>query len=64
MADFVEVKVKVSNEEQKYTQKFPCYESITISRDDPVLSKMVEDTLKNFKGDVDEVRVVFTYTWN
>ena len=64
MEDFVEVKVKVSNEEQKYTQKFPCYQPISISKDDPTLAKMVEETLKNFKGDVDDVKILFTYTWD
>ena len=64
MADFVEVKVKVSNDEQKYTQKFPCYEAICISKDDPTLAKMVEEAIKNFKGDVDEVKVTFAYNWD
>lgn len=63
MANFVEVKVKVSNDEQKYTQLYPCYEPIAISKDDPTLAKYVEETLKNFKGPVDEVKVTFTYMW-
>jgi len=64
MSDFVEVKVKVANEEQKYTQMFPCYEKITISKDDPILSKMVEEAIKNFKGIVEEVKVTFIYNWD
>lgn len=63
MADFVEVKVKVSNDEQKYIQKFPCYEPITISKEDPVLDKMVQEAIKNFKGIVEEVKVTFSYAW-
>ena len=64
MSDFVEVKVKVSNDEQKYSQKFPCYDSITISKDDPTLAKMVEEAIRNFKGDVDDVKVIVTYSWD
>lgn len=63
MGDFVEVKVKVSNDEQKYTQKFPCYEKISICRDDPILKEMVDEAMKNFKGIVEEVKVSISYHW-
>lgn len=64
MADFAEIKVKVSNDEQRYSQKFACYEPITISKDDPTLAQMVEEAMKNFKGNVEEVKVIISYNWH
>lgn len=63
MSKVCEVKVNISNAEQKYTQSFLCYDPITISPEDPTLSKMVEDAVKNFKGQPDDVKVRIVYVW-
>lgn len=60
----IEISVKVSNDEQKLVKKFLFYpqkagngleKSLFLSKDDPELRNMVEDAVKSFKGDVDDV---------
>lgn len=61
----IEITVKVSNEEQKYSQKFLCYDNLTISHDDPKLKGYVNEAIENFKdaGSIDDVVVKFSYSW-
>lgn len=59
----VEVTVRVSNDEQKFIQKFLLYSSFTVSHEDPVLKNCVDETVKNFKGEVEDVVVKFSYVW-
>lgn len=54
----IEVSVKVSNSELSLTEKYLEYQAFSLSKDDPKLSKMVEDTVKKFKGDVEDIRIV------
>ena len=63
MSDVVEVKVKVSNDEQKYTKKYLCYETIELSKSDAKLSFMVDEAVKEFKGPVEDVNVTFNMSW-
>lgn len=63
MSDAVVVKVKVSNEEQTYTKKHLCYEPITMSKSDPELLAMVEATVNEFKGGVEDVNVTLSMVW-
>ena len=63
MSEAIIVKVKVSNDEQKYDKKFLCYEPISLSKDDPILLGMVEGTIAEFKGGVDDVDVTFKMKW-
>lgn len=60
----VEITVRVSNDEQRFTQKFLSYEEhVGCSKSDPILSPMVEEAIKNFKGTVEEVHVKLTMIW-
>ncbi len=63
MSEAIEVKVKVSNDEQNYAKKFLCYEPLTLSKDDPVLLGMVEGTVAEFKGGADDMDVIFKMKW-
>jgi hypothetical protein len=58
-----EITIKVSNDEQKLTQKFLEYETISLTKDDPKLQQMVESTIKNFKGIVEDVVVKVKMVW-
>ena len=58
-----EISVKVSNDEQKLTQKFLVYETISLTKDDLKLQQMVESTIKNFKGVVEDVVVKVKMIW-
>jgi len=63
MSEVIEVKVKVSNDEQNYNKKFICYEPIRLAKDDPILLGMVEGAIKDFKGGVDDVDVIMKMKW-
>lgn len=60
----IEVSVRVSNEEAKFTKKFAIYdEKIVISQDDPRLKEIVQNTIDSFKGNVDDVFVTIKMSW-
>lgn len=58
-----EIKIKVSNDEQKYSKRFLCYDAIQMDQSDPKLKSMVEEAVSEFKGGVDYVRVVVNMEW-
>lgn len=60
------VKVKVSNDEQHYSHKFNVYDEghpIVLSKSCERLAGMVQTTVDEFKGVVDDVRIVATFQW-
>lgn len=59
----IEIKVKISNEEQNYIKKFLSYKPISMDKDDPVLSVMVGDTMEEFKGSIETVKVNLSMNW-
>lgn len=61
----IELAVRVSNEEQKYTHKFLCYEDeqIVLSKGDEKLQKYVNEAIEKFKGPVDGVRLTLKMEW-
>ena len=62
----IELAVKVNNVYQKYIQRFdidPAFDKISLDRNDPKLIECVETTVKNFKGDVDDVQVTVKMQW-
>lgn len=63
---FCEVKVKVSNEEQKNTSDFTVESNeppLLIDRACERLAGMVQTAIDKFKGDVDDVRVIVAFQW-
>ncbi len=59
-----ELKIIVRGEDTSLTKEFLIHEDgISLSHDDPTLSKMVQDTIADFKGIVDDVLLKFKYTW-
>ena len=60
----LEVIVRVKGEDQILNRKFLCYEeNVQMNHDDPHLKKMVEATISDFKGEVEDVLVKIKYTW-
>lgn len=60
----IEISVKVSGDDQTLTQKYLLHEEgISLSHDDATLTKMVQDTIANFKGQPEDVIVKIKYTW-
>ncbi len=64
MTEFVEVKVKMTNEDgETMTKKFPCYNTITLAQGCPELKELVDKTESLFKGVIDQVIVTAVYQW-
>lgn len=60
----IEVTIRISNDEQNYNQKFLLHhEGLSLSKEDPELLRMVNETLANFKGHVEDVLVKIKFTW-
>lgn len=59
-----EVTVRVKGDDQTLNKKFLVYEKeVKVNHDDEYLKYIVESTLKDFKGDVDSVRVKISMEW-
>lgn len=59
----IEVAVKISNDEQKYTQKFLAHDPFFVSTEDLALAKMVNEALANFKGDASDIDIRIRMPW-
>jgi hypothetical protein len=60
----LEIKILISNEEESYIQKHLVYdEDVTLCKEDPKLQKLVNDAIKNFKGNVDDVILRIKMIW-
>ena len=61
------ITVKVAGDDQTLSQKYQWHNdtdsAITLSHEDPTLSKMVTDTIEKFEGAVDDVYINFKYAW-
>ncbi len=58
----VEVSIKVSNPEQAYTQKWlhmPEDGALAMSKSDEKLAAYVEEAVRNFRGNVDDIDIKF-----
>lgn len=52
-----EITITVKNEEKKLVTNHLVYEIFTASENDPIVRQLIDDTVKQFKDDVDSVRV-------
>lgn len=60
----IEISIKLSNDESKFTKKALSYEkNITLSEDDPTLVALVRDAQNEFKGVVDEINLNIRMAW-
>jgi len=59
-----ELSIKVSNEEKRMTKKHPIHDiSVTMDRDDPTLIRLVDEAVKEFVDEVDDVEVRTYMKW-
>ena len=66
--NFLEVKISVKDESRKLVTKHALYlDNVEVNNRDPTLKALVEETIKEFKGDLDsldfDVVVNIKYTW-
>lgn len=61
----IEISIKISADDLTLTEKFLIHEEgISLSHDDPVLSKMVNDVLKKFNSQTPpDVLIKIKYVW-
>ena len=60
----IEISVKVSNSEMRLTEKFLIHEEgLVISHDYAPLKELVEQTIRKFKDEAEDVLVTFKFTW-
>lgn len=57
---FSEISVTIKDDEKRLNKKFPCYESLTVDENDPVIKQCIEETLENFGGTPDNIKVTIT----
>jgi hypothetical protein len=57
-----EIRVKLSNDDQKYQQDFLCYDAFQVHPHDPVIREFVEQAQASFKAPVlrAEIRIVIS----
>ena len=60
---FCEISVKISNDEQSFTQKFACYENVTVSCHDPILKQYVAEAKESFKGPTESCTIKIKMVW-
>ncbi len=54
---FSELKVTIKDDEKSLNKKFTIYETYTIDENDPTIKQCIEETLENFDGTPDSVKV-------
>ncbi len=52
-----EVTVVVKNEEKRQTTKHLMYDSYAIHEDDPIIKALIEDAVKEFNSEPDDIKV-------
>lgn len=60
----IELSITCRNSEKSMTHKHLTYEMpLIVSKDDPTLSKLVQESEREFGPDIEDVIVKLKYTW-
>lgn len=54
---FSEISVTIKDDEKRLTKKFLQYEVYTVAEDEPVIQQCINETLENFDGNPDSIKV-------
>ncbi len=54
---FSEISVKIKDSEKHLTKKFLQYEEFRIAEDEPIIKQCIDETLQNFAGKPDSIKV-------
>lgn len=57
---FSELSVTIKDDEKRLNKKYTIYDTYTVDEDDPVIKQCIEETLENFDGTPDNVKVTIT----
>lgn len=53
----VELTVTIKDEERKLTKDFLIYEQVTFTENDPVIDKCVKESIEEFKGEPEDIKI-------
>ncbi len=56
------LKVIVKNDERSMTYKHNLYDDYTVSQDDPLIKRLIDDALKHFGEQPDDVQIKISMT--
>lgn len=56
----IELKVTIKDDERKLTKDFIIYENVTLIESDPIVKKCIDETLMEFKGEPEDIKVKAT----
>jgi len=60
-----ELSIKVSNEEKKTISKHLVYNmDVCVSQHDPILSALVGKAIRDFPGEIDDIKLTIHYFWS
>jgi hypothetical protein len=54
---FSEISVTIKDDEKRLTKKFIQYQEFMISEDEPIIQECIKETLDNFDGTPDSIKV-------
>lgn len=57
---FSEISVTIKDDEKRLNKKFTIYENYNVDEDDPIIKDCIEETLSNFDGTPDNIKVTIT----
>lgn len=57
---FSELSVTIKDDEKRLNKKFIMYEVYTTAEDDPIIRQCIDETLENFDGTPESVKVTIT----
>ena len=63
MSDAIEVVIKVSDSDTTLTDKHVIHENFKVSHEDATLSNLVQECVRKFKGEPEDVVVKIKYVW-
>lgn len=64
MTDFIELSIRLKDDDKTLTQKHAIYkDAFVLSRDNPELAELVNAAIQEFKGSPTDIVLRTTYLW-
>ncbi len=54
---FSEISVTIKDDEKRLNKKFTIYDTFTVDENDPIIKDCIRETLENFDGTPDNIKV-------
>lgn len=53
----IELTIVIKDSERRQSQKFLIYEKVTMDQHDPVIDKCLDEAIKNFNGEPEDIKL-------